>query len=205
MGCFDKTCSITNTAISKGDSCVIIRFWKEFQDWFFKNNKSNNLVYKLFNYLLDHFYEIESLHNYDIKDSYREIKIKQFQDILRDYTCYFGTYNDYWFIEEDLTEIELNLETDLYIHTFALEQLFNKSIEQIKNDINTDKIFEPSFFLKDFIWLCLENRINLFWKNLLGEQHDGLTEMNKQLKLLKETEKFLKNKIKKYKDDGYEL
>lgn len=207
MWCFDKTCVLTNTAISRGDSCVILRFWTELQSIFFKNHKELDLLYGLLNYLYDKTYEIESNGEYQWEDeSYRkwaDIKMKHANTILKDYQFFHWTYNDYWFIKEK-EEKESSFESkenEIIMHTFALETLYGKNIKELLIEIESDKISCPAWFLLKFIRLCFENRINIFWKNLLGEQHTWVDEMESQLLLLKETEKFLKNKISFYKEN----
>jgi len=208
MGCFDKTCVLTNTAISRGDSCFIIIFWKELKDIFFKNNKDRDLTYKFLQYLSEKVYEIESFSETraEREDSqflkFQEHSMDFYNKILKSYKVYYGPYNDYGFIEGAKKDAEDEYEDfglDLIMHTFAIEHLLGKNIKTILNDVETDKILYPASFLFDFITTCYSYRINLFWKWLLGEQHDWIDEMKNQLKFLKETETFLKQKIKKYK------
>ncbi len=181
MGCFDKTCCLTNTGISEGEECLVVVL----------NSKTNSLynIMKEIHYQLEReSQEFSVIEKGLIKDNPDLFDIGDFLPIKN---VFYGTYNDYGSIEEDENipkdYEEFRMEAQMF-HIWAIEELFRVKIKElIKKPIELVRdLYSKMFFL----------RKSPFDLHLSGQQHKDIEEMELMVRMNEKTNQYLKLKIK---------
>lgn len=175
MGCFAATCGITNTAIFEGEEIIVVLFTNEF--------KESKRCQSGFYYLLD---ELVSEKRYRNTDSIHK------QDPLVE-NILLGTYNDYGWTNEHKSERQRD-HSHLF-HKWAVELLLERPIGNIEN---------PLDFVLELYGALYRLRKSPMDNQLLGAQHDGISEMKAQILLNKSTAAFLEKRVEECIKKGWE-
>jgi hypothetical protein len=182
MGCFARTCGISNTGINEGESVVIIVFNQP--------SPKESELYQILQYTYSQQRKIaeEKKKTYDDKLGFQFIDDgfhnKPINRVIQ------GEYNDYGWIEDDDTEPDYEYASmrHLVFHTWAVEHILNKKIKDIELTIQTGiDILQSCFYLR---------KSPLDW--MLGNQHPDVHELKAQLALNEASNKYLSKKIKEY-------
>lgn len=188
MGCFARTCGISNTGVNEGESVVVIVF---------KQPSPKGIeLYEVLQGCSQQLAKIKS----DKKKTFED-KLG-FQYITTDFRSnpidrvLHGDYNDYGWIDGDDTEPDYEYESTrhLVFHTWAVEHILGKKISEIEMNIEIGiSIIQSLYYLR---------RSPIDW--MLGQQHPDIGEMKEQLALNEATNEYLKKKIKEYQDEDEE-
>jgi hypothetical protein len=173
MGCYDKTCCLTNTSISSGEKCLVVTL----------NNAEKQGLYDISQRVFQ-------------QERYEEKGLKNVESVVKD--VFYGTYNDYGAIEEvekipqDYEKFRMDAQM---FHVWAVEYLFSTNIDTL--------IKKPVRLVRDLYSKMNFLRKSPFDLSLSGQQHRDIKEMELMLKLNRKTNEYLESKIEEYKLNMY--
>lgn len=189
MGCFDVTCGLTNTGISRGEKCIAIVF----------NPLPEYIVFSFYN-LSGQTWRQSCRNSQELSDVEMELcdsgdfKIGHFLPIK---DIVVGDYNEYGGVcdenNEDICLYDMDVNNLQMYHVWAIEFLFGKPI----NELLVDKIqFASDFYQKLF---CLRKSPND--SICIGEQHKSVKEMKTMVSMNNRINEYLEFKIKEYESE----
>lgn len=182
MGCFARTCGLTRTGINEGDKVLLIEL----------NDNELSGYYDFIQTIQRRESRIEELNNYS--EGLRKILSENKTTCLLPSPikgAHIGTYNDYGGIEEvELEELRYESIEHFIFHYWA--------VKTVMGEVKTDKEFINKF-LKKLYFL----RTSPIDTTLMGQQHPDIDECKEQLKLNLATNRFLRKKIKDFKNNNY--
>lgn len=181
MGCFARTCGLTRTGILEGDKVFLIELndneLMRYHSFLHKNDRVKQRNKELSEYG-DGFLRVMEAQGNDL--------FKMKETPIRD--AYIGTYDDYGGIEEEeLHELDTNNIEHFIFHYWA--------VKVVMGEVETDMEFVHKF-LKKLNFL----RTSPIDTTLMGIQHPDIQECEEQLKLNLATNRFLRRRIKKLKE-----
>jgi hypothetical protein len=188
MGCFDKTCCLTNTSISAGEKCLIITLNQV------ANIDLHNAISRVHSQMIR---KDKELSKYEMEAIKGGVLNKAYFLPIRD--VFHGTYDDYGSIDEyeripeDYEDYRIGAQM---FHVWAVEELFNGKIDKL--------LKEPIKFVYDLYCKLYFLRKTPFGLEISGQQHKDIKEMEFMIKVNEMASKYLKSKIeehKKWKDD----
>ena len=189
MGCFDKTCCLSNTAISAGEECLIIIL-----------NEDSHGFTNTFYHLSSDLWKQSRRESQELSDRelgmLADFKYKK-GDLLPFRDAIVGTYNDYGSIEEEdrLPEDyeEIRMDVQIY-HVWAVEFLLKKPIaELMENKVRmVSNLYSAMYYLR-------KSPLDL---KLSGQQHKDRKEILAMISFNNRVNEYLTAKLEDY--DEYE-
>lgn len=193
MGCFDKTCMLSNTAIKEGDRAVVIVLDNE---CFPISNivRGNAMIQR--RKIRQNEPVIDAITQSFIENPDSGFKKHFFAPVDG---VEIGVYNDYGSLHE--SKIELNDSNAVWFHEWAAKHLLSAEKETDLNVYLPDNSVELAAFL---MYNLMTYRKPFLDGEGIGEQHDSIHEMRKQIQLNELTNKFLQKRIDFYENENIE-
>ena len=187
MGYFDKTCCLTNTAISEGEECLIIIL-----------NEDSLGQNKYFYNLVRNAVKQSNRTSQELSDKEVSVMAKygdKIGDLLPIRDAIVGTYNLSGSIEEEErlpTDYEdFRAGVQIY-HVWAVEFVLNKSISELmQNKVKlVADLYEAMQFLR-------KSPLDL---QVIGQQHKDRKEIVEMINFNNRVNKYLTSKLEEYED-----
>ena len=148
MGCFDSTCSVTRMPVHVDDKVLLVCVEGKFRIHLATTYELANVIYRA---------------RYESSRPWQDEVITSLHQYNPEYSVFFGTYNDYGWIEEEdrIRGIEGEDISTFFIHKWVVDEICGCNSQTMPELEMLEKLCRFAFLA----------RIQLFGNHLLGEQY----------------------------------